>query len=126
MVLMLRVWHWVTASARLLMAIPAKQQLGTCVKWLGVRIAAGLGIAYVPPDKQQRAVSGIREARSGRATVDGYRQLLGLLVHCLFLAGMRRSALYGLFSPFQRGGLAEGGPAVPLKGYGSPRSCSPS
>ena len=116
MVTMLRVWHWVTASARLLMAIPAKQQLGTCVKWLGVRLAAGLGIAYVPPDKQARALHGIREVREGRSTVEQYRSLVGLLVHLLFLAGMARGALYGLFTPFQAGGLAEGGPTTYLRG----------
>ena len=35
-----RVWDWVTSNARLLMAIPAKQQLGTCV--------SGLVLSWLP------------------------------------------------------------------------------
>ena len=115
MVLILRAWSWVTRTACLIMAIAAKQQVGTCVKWLGVRLAAGLGFAYVTPDKRARALDGLREAQRGRLTIDKYRGLLGLLVHLLFLAGMRRSALYGLFVPFEGGGVAEQGPTTVLR-----------
>jgi hypothetical protein len=111
-----RVWEWVTSNARLLMAIPAKQQLGTCVKWLGVKLAAGLGVAYVAPDKRLRALNDIQQALAGSLPIDRYRSLCGLLVHLLFLADMRRSALYGLFTPFQAGGIAEHGPQTLLAG----------
>ena len=111
-----RVWEWVTSNARLLMAIPAKQQLGTCVKWLGVKLAAGVGVAYVSPDKRLRALQDIQQALAGSLPIDRYRSLCGLLVHLLFLADMRRSALYGLFTPFQAGGIAESGPQTLLAG----------
>ena len=99
-ILALRVWRQVTTGLNLTMAIVLKHEIGQCVKTQGVMLHTGLGIAYVPQDKLRRALSELHKVATGSILLRDYRSLVGLLQSLLFLVAMRRSATYGLYTPF--------------------------
>ena len=82
------------------MAIVQKQMIGQCITNQGLRFHSGLGIAYVPQDKLRRAFDGIQAALAGHLLLREYHSLLGLLQSLLFVVGLRKSATFGLWSPF--------------------------
>lgn len=98
-VLGLRIWRDMTNSLKLQMALVQKHGLGQQVVVQGVAVNAGLGVAFVPPDKLRRALSAIELALKGEITVAEYRSLLGLLQSLLFIAGMSKASTYGLYTP---------------------------
>ena len=100
MLLGLRVWIEITTELRLTMAIVQKQMIGQCITNQGLRFHSGLGITYVPQDKLRRAFQGLRDAMAGRSTLREYHSLLGLLQSLLFVVGLRKSATFGLWTPF--------------------------
>ena len=99
----LRIWTTTCADIGLLMAIPAKRQCGTWVEWLGAGICSSMGFAWVPIGKRLTALSKLYTVLDGTITVDTYHSLLGLLEHLVYLQGMRRSLMYGLWAPFKQG-----------------------
>ena len=103
----LRVWLNLTKRVRLIMAIVEKFELGACVTTQGTRLHAGLGVAYWTADKLRRALAGVRQALRRDITVEDYGSLVGLLQSGLFLAGMRRSATFGMYTHAARGGQLE-------------------
>ena len=90
----------IMAELRMDLAIVAKQSLGQFGTNQGIRFHAGFGIAYIPQDKNRRAFAGISKARCGEATFSEYHSTLGLLQSLLFLAGLRKSSTFGLWSVF--------------------------
>lgn len=99
----LLVWTETCADLGLLMAIPAKRQCGTWVEWLGAGICATMGFAWVPTAKRLTALNKLYAVLLGTITIDAYHSLLGLLEHLVYLQGMRRSLMYGMWEPFKRG-----------------------
>ena len=95
------VWRRITNDLRLTMAIIQKHGLGLQVTTQGYRFNTGLGIVFVPADKARRALQAIQCAITpdSLALVD-YHSLLGLLQSLLFVVGLRKSATYGLYTPF--------------------------
>ena len=83
MVRWLRFWDAFTTSLGLLMAIPAKRQLGSSVLWLGLIQHSMLGITVVPETKALRAAYELHAARAGDLTFQSYRSTLGFLEHLL-------------------------------------------
>ena len=106
----LRVWTEMVQDLGLIMAIPAKRQIGSHVFWIGAGVLAPLAMAWVP---RQKALSAIE--RLDRVvhrplpdiTVGEYHSLIGLLEHLVFINGMRRNVMYGLWRPFQLGYMPE-------------------
>ncbi|MGA1354443.1 MAG: hypothetical protein ACO32I_06685, partial [Candidatus Limnocylindrus sp.] len=95
----LRVWREITGSLKLQMAIIQKHGLGQQVTVQGVVVNAGLGIAYVPTDKMRRALTTVQAALDGRISIAEYRSLVGLLQSLLFVAGMDKTSMYGMYAP---------------------------
>ena len=93
----------------------AKQQIGTCVKWLGCFSAAGIGIVWLPADKAIRAASGILTTLEGRMEVGEYRRLVGLLVSIRFMLGGESKLLHHIFRPMKPGEELDSGPATIVK-----------
>ncbi len=53
-----RVWGGVTGRAGIWMGVAGRQRVGTCVKGVGGRLAAGRGFACVAPGRRARALIG--------------------------------------------------------------------
>ena len=112
-VLGLRVWIEITSKLNLTMAIVQKQMIGQNVLNQGLRFHSGLGITYVPADKLRRCFESIRLTARGLATLREYHSLLGLLQSLLFVVGLRRSAMFGLWAPFAVSVFSPEEPLVP-------------
>ena len=121
---MCRAWDTTTSRIGLLMADAEKRQVGSHIVSLGICLVSSLGVAYVPEDKAVRALTDLQLLCVGQLAVDLYRSLLGLLQHVLFLADMRRSAMYGMYTPLlESGAIAEAAQSA-MNCRGSPaRSC---
>ena len=105
-VLALREWYRVTKRLNLTMAIVLKHEIGQCVKTQGCVLHTGLGLAYVPADKLRRTVAELlRVTADPPMPLRDYQSLVGLLQSLLFLTSLRRSATFGLYTPFA--GLVE-------------------
>ena len=96
-------WTQVCDEIGVLMAIPAKRQCGTWVNWLGAGIWAQQGVAWVPLRKKLTALNRLYAVLLGTITFGDYHKLLGLLEHLVFLQGMKRQVMYGLWAPFKGG-----------------------
>ena len=101
----------IMGELKLPLAIVSKQSLGQAGTNQGIRFHTGFGIAYIPQDKSRRAHAGIAAAKAHQATPREYHSTLGLLQSLLFVAGMSRSATFGLWSVFAGGeAMAGDGP----------------
>ena len=114
--LVCRAWDTTTSRIGLLMADAEKRQVGSHIVSLGICLVSSLGVAYVPEDKAVRALTDLQLLCVGQLAVDLYRSLLGLLQHVLFLADMRRSAMYGMYTPLLESGAIADGPATLVTG----------
>ena len=108
---MLRAWRWTTTELRIIMAAARKRQGPTQAKLLGLKLSASLGVAWIPTDKLMRALRDLQLTVAGLATIEVYQSLLGLLLHLSFLAGLRRTAFYGMWAPFKAGGAGGAWPS---------------
>jgi len=110
----MRVWHHVTNSFGLRMAIPRKRQVGPCLTWLGFNFYLPAGVVTVVPSKVHRALTFAEGILSGsKVTFDQYRRFIGLLEHMLLFVGWDRTFMYGLYwNNYRRGNLH--GPATPM------------
>ena len=95
----LKLWHWLTAGANFMMAIPEKRSLGTAGRWLGINFLAQLGISAVPAQKILRACMSIDAARSQSMSFSDYRRLVGFLEHIRDVLFLRGNTMYGLYAP---------------------------
>jgi hypothetical protein len=95
---MFRAHDLTTTRIRLIMAGAEKTQIGAHTRTLGLCLNSGLGIAFIPEDKALRALAALDALVLGLLMISDYRSLLGLLEHLLFLANMRRSAMYGMYA----------------------------
>ena len=102
------VWHHVFSTARVMMS--PKKQLGVRVLWIGVSFVSCLGIAFISLAKRMKASNQIRYVLTGKATLEEYRSLLGLLEHFVGALRLRRSYMAGLWQPFSDGHLRQFGP----------------
>jgi len=94
----MRVWHDVTNSFGLRMAIPRKRQVGPCLTWLGFNFYLPAGVVTVAPSKVHRALTFAEGILSGsKVTFDQYRRFIGLLEHMLLFVGGDRTFMYGLY-----------------------------
>ena len=100
----LREWRGITSEAGLLMAIPKKREIGTCVLWLGVLFFSVLGIAVVPRDKLLRASSLVSQAIAKLLSFSDWRRMCGMLEHIRCVNGQPRLTQFGLYEP-HRGDL---------------------
>ena len=94
---LLGVWEDVKAKVGILYN-PGKAQIGTHLTWIGAGLLLSLTAAYIPPKKCLRALARITQAVAGELNKDGYRRLLGLLEHFVFLNNFSRSLMHGLWS----------------------------
>jgi len=91
----------------------SKQQGGLVKVWLGAAISTSMGVCWTPAEKAARALARIEETLDGSITAGKYRELLGLLVHLLFMIGGDTTLLHHIFRPFRRGEeMDTGGPAA--------------
>jgi len=101
----MRVWHEVTESFGLRMAIPHKRQVGPCLAWLGFQFYLPAGVVTVAPSKVNRALvfpQGI--LRGLPVAFDQYRRFIGLLEHMFLFVEGDRTYMYGIYgSNFRRG-----------------------
>jgi len=81
----------------------SKQQGGLSKVWLGAAISTAMGVVWTPADKAARALAKLEETLDGEINVGRYRELLGLLVHLLFMVGGDETLLHHIFRPFRRG-----------------------
>jgi hypothetical protein len=95
----LKLWHWLAAGAKFMMAIPEKRSLGTTGRWLGIHFLAQLGISAVPAQKVLRACMNIDVARSQSMSFSDYRRLVGFLEHISDVLFLRGNTMYGLYAP---------------------------
>ena len=103
----MRVWHEVTESFGLRMAIPRKRQVGPCLAWLGFQFYLPAGVVTVAPSKVNRALVFAQGILRGLPVAfDQYRRFIGLLEHMLLFVEGDRTYMYGLYgSKFRRGNL---------------------
>lgn len=92
-----RVWWSVTHKLRLTMAIVLKFGIGSSVLTQGIILNSSLGLGIVPSDKRRRAEVDLRRTDEGAIKNSEFVSVRGLLQSILFIAGMRRSAMYGLY-----------------------------
>jgi hypothetical protein len=106
----LRVWTVLTDEFHLLMAIAIKRQAGSHVFWVGAGLLAPLALAWVPLPKAVSALGKLDKVLhrpKPTINIDEYHSLIGLLEHLVFLNGMKRNIMYGLWHPFQQGYMPE-------------------
>ena len=96
---LLREWRGVTSEAGLIMAIPQKREIGTCVLWLGIYFFSILGVAVVTAAKLLRATELIQRALSGELEFSAWQQLCGQLEHIRSVTGHPRSVMIGMYEP---------------------------
>jgi len=105
----MRIWHEVTESFGLRMAIARKRQVGPCLTWLGFNFYLPAGVVTVAPSKVHRALTfaeGI--LRGSKVTFDQYRRFIGLLEHMLLFVDGDRTFMYGLYWNNYRRGILYG------------------
>ena len=105
-----RVWRELVSSLRLIVAIPAKRQIGTWMVWLGAVVFGGLGLVVITKAKVLRSVAGIEMAMRGELDFDDYRALMGLLEHLRCINCAPRRVMHGLYRPHGADGESRGGP----------------
>jgi hypothetical protein len=98
------------------MADVAKRQLGMHDISLGTCFNNTLGVAFIAEEKRDKSLKRLCLLLAGGLAVSEYRSLLGLLLHVSFLAGMRRSATHGMFTPLSEGGALSLGPETLVAG----------
>lgn len=97
----LSVWHRVTTSLGLLMAIPEKRQIGQSALWLGCDFVVCAGVLAVPPAKILRALVILDDLLASRPVpFSTFRALVGLLEHFRPLTPANRTFFYGLYTHF--------------------------
>jgi len=90
-----------------------KQQAGFWNIWLGAASSTAMGVVWLPEDKAGRAAAQLEQALEGLMTAGKYREMVGLLVHLLFMMGGDDTLLHHIFRPLQKGEeLHTGGPAA--------------
>ena len=99
-----------------MMADVAKRQLGMHDISLGTCFNNTLGVAFIAEEKRDKSLKRLCLLLTGGLAVSEYRSLLGLLLHVSFLAGMRRSATHGMFTPLSEGGALSLGPETLVAG----------
>ena len=105
----MRIWHEVTESFGLRMAIPRKRQVGPCLTWLGFNFYLPAGVVTVAPSKLNRALAFAEGILQGsKVTFDQYRRFIGLLEHLLLFVEGDRTFMYGLYWDNYRRGLRYG------------------
>ncbi len=113
----LRCWEETTTAFGLVMAPPAKCQLGASFTWLGFNFHLMTGVVVAHPNKVSRARDTIDRALSGaQVTFDAYRSLTGLLEHLLPLVGGGRPWMYHMYGDNFRRGAARGPATVMVFG----------
>ena len=111
-----KAWCFVTKGFRTMMADVAKRQLGMHDISLGTCFNNTLGVAFIAAEKRDKSLERLCLLLAGSLAVSEYRSLLGLLLHVSFLAGMRRSATHGMFTPLSEGGALSLGPDTLVAG----------
>ena len=109
------VWHEILSRSGLMVAKADKWQIGAGgITWLGIKISAQLGLAWVAPEKVMRAIDEIRAALSGDCNVGDYRKLIGFLEHLFPITNVTREAMDHLYGPLQPDAEIEQGTACLL------------
>ena len=98
----LKLWHWLTSGAGLLMAIPEKRSMGTSGGWLGIKYLVDLGFSVVPAQKVLRVCIGVDLCLSLSMSFADYRRLVGFLEHVRDVLLLRGDKMYGLYVPHIR------------------------
>jgi hypothetical protein len=102
----IRIWAELTESLGLLMAVPAKRQIGQKVEWLGLHWYSSLGIVSIPQKRRVRILALLKQFVSGsflgqeNNTFRVYRSLVGMLCNILPILPLHKSDLAPLYSPF--------------------------
>ena len=100
-----KIWYLVTqVKIKLRMAIVLKFNIGSLVTTQGVKIHSSLGLAYIPHDKRRRAQAELYKVVNAIIQEDEYESLLGFLNSLIFLAGLDRTAMYGMYAGCYLGG----------------------
>ena len=86
-----------SAAANLKRGDPVKRSFGVQVKWTGAyAFTTGL-LAFMPPDKMQRAEQGLQRALQGDLAVKPILELLGLLHHVVFTLAVPMHVMYNCY-----------------------------
>lgn len=94
---LLQLWGTLCEDIGVVRAEARKRLAGASVTWLGILHYPMLGAVAVPEDKRLRALQRLRRLDDGgKVTYREYQELLGLLVHLMFFAGVDRDEMYGM------------------------------
>jgi len=99
----LKLWHRLCDAIGLETALPCKRQCGVALRWLGLDFLLTEGILLLPDNKRTRAIKELTAIKEGEVTRFGdYRSTIGFLVHLRpFVAGIDKTLLYGMYTPFK-------------------------
>lgn len=96
---LLRTWDEVCRDFGVKVAIPAKQQVGLSVTWLGVQFFSVGGFMVLPPSKRLRILGLIADMLvDGVLAFTRYRSMVGMMESARVVVGMPIQSLYGLYS----------------------------